>query len=248
MRAILTYHSIDPSGSPISVAPDRFREHVRWLASGRVRVVPLPELAARVPDGDDADAVALTFDDAFANLAAHALPLLHEAGLPATVFVVTGRVGATNGWAGTDGRRIPELPLLGWDALAALPARGFTLGAHGRTHRALAGLSASALHDELAGSADDLTRRTGLRPAAFAYPYGRVDAAAAAAVRATYAIGCTTELRPVHAGDDPALLPRLDAYYLRAPGALEAWGTPAFARRLRLRALARRLPRPGRLA
>ena len=38
MRAILTYHSIDESGSPISVDPDAFRRHVRWLASGRVRV------------------------------------------------------------------------------------------------------------------------------------------------------------------------------------------------------------------
>ncbi|TFG50637.1 MAG: polysaccharide deacetylase, partial [Gemmatimonadales bacterium] len=44
MRAILTYHSIDDSGSPISVAPEQFRAHVRWLQSGVIRVVPLAEL------------------------------------------------------------------------------------------------------------------------------------------------------------------------------------------------------------
>ena len=64
MRAILTYHSIDPSGSPISVSPAAFRRHIEWLASGRVRVVRLEELM-RLPAGEDA--VALTFDDGFAK-------------------------------------------------------------------------------------------------------------------------------------------------------------------------------------
>ena len=56
MRAILTYHSIDESGSPISVAPAAFRRHVEWLASGRVRVVSLEEI---VRLNDAVDAVAL---------------------------------------------------------------------------------------------------------------------------------------------------------------------------------------------
>ena len=38
MRAILTYHSIDDSGSPISIAPADFRRHLDWLTSGRVPV------------------------------------------------------------------------------------------------------------------------------------------------------------------------------------------------------------------
>ncbi len=44
MRAILTYHSIDSSGSPISLSEESFRGHVRFLGSGRVSVVPLAEL------------------------------------------------------------------------------------------------------------------------------------------------------------------------------------------------------------
>ena len=34
MRGILTYHSVDPSGSPISIDEKAFRAHVAWLASG----------------------------------------------------------------------------------------------------------------------------------------------------------------------------------------------------------------------
>ena len=44
MRAVLTYHSIDDSGSPISVRRDAFQRHVKWLASGQVAVAP--DLAA----------------------------------------------------------------------------------------------------------------------------------------------------------------------------------------------------------
>ena len=52
MKAILTYHSVDDSGSAVSVSPDTFRRHVRWLASWRVRVVTVPELLALPPASD----------------------------------------------------------------------------------------------------------------------------------------------------------------------------------------------------
>ena len=39
MKAILTYHSIAPSDSVVSVSPDDFRRHVRWLAESGVPCV-----------------------------------------------------------------------------------------------------------------------------------------------------------------------------------------------------------------
>ena len=33
-RAILTYHSIDESGSVVSVSPSRFQQHVKWIRFG----------------------------------------------------------------------------------------------------------------------------------------------------------------------------------------------------------------------
>lgn len=236
MRGILTYHSIDESGSPISVTAARFASHMRWLASSAVRVVPLAEIAS-VPDGTDA--VAITFDDAFTNFATLAAPVLLDYMFPATLFVVTSHVGNTNAWGGQSDDSVPRLSLLRWDELAALASRGITLGAHGRTHCALDSVSASQVEDEIAGSAADLETRTGTRPISFAYPYGLVNGVAAACVRECYAWGCTTALRILSQSEDAALLPRVDAYYLRPPGRLEAWGTARFARRLRARALAR---------
>ncbi len=240
MRGILTYHSVDPSGSPISIAPEDFERHAAWLASGAVRVVPLAELLA-LPD--DADACALTFDDGFESFAAEAWPRLRDRGLPATMFVVTGRVGTDNAWGGVDEPGIPRLPLMDWDALGRLAEEGLELGAHGRTHPHLDQLDDAAQADEIAGSADDLERRTGARPTTFCYPYGDLDARAVALARAHFARACTTELRALSAADDACRLPRLDAYYYRAPGTLEAWGSPAFRARLWARRAARDLRR-----
>jgi hypothetical protein len=57
MKAILTYHSIDESGSVISIAPAVFEQQVRWLAASRVKVVSLTDLLDLTDDGD---AIAIT--------------------------------------------------------------------------------------------------------------------------------------------------------------------------------------------
>lgn len=236
MKAILTYHSIDDSTSPISVTPATFLEHVRWLARSDIAVVPLERLTA-LPHG--VDAVAITFDDGIANITTTAIPALAEHGFPATVFVVSERAGTTNAWHGRPDRGIPVLPLLSWDALARMGEVGITIGSHTRSHAALAGIDAGSLYDEVEESAATILRRTGMRPHAFAYPYGSVDAAAAAAVRHSYRVACTTRLALLAPSDDAALLPRLDAYYFRRPGRLAEWGSARFAARIRTRAAAR---------
>lgn len=240
MRGILTYHSIDSSGSPISIGEETFRRHVRWLAAGHLPVVGLEEIVRLPPE---ADAVALTFDDGFANFGSIAAPLLLEHGMPATLFVVTEHVGRDNAWMGNGftSRRVPTLPLLGWDALARLSEAGVTLGAHSRTHPQLTTLSGAALNDEVEGSRMRMAERTGRSPTAFAYPYGDLNATVEAAVRAAFSLGCTTELRPLGTENAALRLPRIDVYYLRAPGLLEAWGSARFRYRLELRRHGRRV-------
>ncbi len=237
MRAILTYHSIDPSGSVISMADSVFRNHVEWLGSGAVRVTGVEELLTLDPDED---AVAITFDDGFANFASTAWPVLKEHGLPATVFVVTDRAGGTNAWSDNEDPAIPELPLLDWDSLGRLAEEGVELGSHTRTHARLPGLEAERLTDEVAGAADVLEDRAGVRPAGFAYPYGALDRAAHRMVGDTYRWACTTELGELPAAAEAHRLPRLDAYYYQTSGLLERWGSAPFRLHLWLRGGARR--------
>lgn len=239
MRAILTYHSIDPSGSAISVSAEEFGLHLRWLASGQVRVTSLAELVLL---DDTVDAVALTFDDGFTSFAAAADALLDH-GFSATVFVVTRQTGKTNAWGGRSEPGIPELPLLDWDALGRLKERGIEVGAHTRSHPSLPSLSGPALQDEVLGSARDLHDRMGLEAPSFAYPYGAVSSEAASTVKSAFDLAVTTELRIMQPNEPIHLLPRLDMYYLRQPGRLEQWGTSSFRRRLWFRSGLRRVRR-----
>ena len=222
MRAILTWHSIDTTDSPISIAPAVFRRQVDWLRSGRVTVVGVEELLL-LPT--DADAVALTFDDGFANFATEAAPLLLSAGFPVTVFIVADHVGKDNRWLGSNDE-VPVLPLMNWETLARLHEQGVSIGAHTRTHPRLTD-AGTDLDGELRGSADILERRLGERPAGFAYPYGAVDPRVCAAA-AEFRWACTTEFRTLDGPWSSHSLPRLDAWYLRDRRLLDSWGTARF--------------------
>jgi peptidoglycan/xylan/chitin deacetylase (PgdA/CDA1 family) len=236
VKAILTYHSVDRSGSVISIEPSAFEQHVRWLASGRVRVVALDQLLA-LPNHQHA--VSLTFDDAYVNFAAEAWPRLRREKLPVTLFVPTAYVGRANDWGALPGGSMPQLPILDWPELRRLQDEGVTLGGHSRTHADLRELDEQRLHDEVVGSLDDVENHTGRRPESFAFPYGFVNEKSAQAVRASCRWGCTTRLRPLAGDEPPHLLPRLDAYYLQGPGALENFGSRVFREYMRVRAATR---------
>ena len=238
MRAILTYHSIDSSGSPISLSEEAFRAHVRFFGSGRVAVVPLADLPT-VPD--ETDAIAITFDDGFLNFTSTAMPLLSHLGFPATVFVVSDAVGGSNAWGGKPAPGIPTLPLMSWPDLERARDAGFEIGAHTRNHPHLTGLSNEQAVEEISGCVDRIVSELGERPRRFAYPYGDVNDAVAAVARQTFEHSVTTELSLLGPDDDRALLPRLDAYYFQRSGTIEAWGTAAFRRRLWIRAQGRKV-------
>ncbi len=237
MQAILTYHSVDASGSPISIDPGAFHRHVSWLAAGPVQVMDVDELLAADPA---VDGVALTFDDGFVNFATVAWPLLREHGLPATLCVVTNRTGADNNWDGPQAG-IPTLSLLDWTAIGQLAEEGVSIASHTRSHRRLPEIDSASVEDELWGSAERIEEEVGTRPRGLAYPYGAVDDRTVAAATQVYDWACTTELRLLEPTEPRCLLPRLDMYYFRDSGRLEQWGSGLFRKRIWLRANARRL-------
>jgi peptidoglycan/xylan/chitin deacetylase (PgdA/CDA1 family) len=93
---ILMYHrvaepQVDPWG--LAVRPDRFGEHLAVLRRSR-HPLPMSQFVARLEGGVLCDdAVAITFDDGYADNLREARPRLDAADLPATVFVTTGAVG-----------------------------------------------------------------------------------------------------------------------------------------------------------
>jgi peptidoglycan/xylan/chitin deacetylase (PgdA/CDA1 family) len=248
VRAILTYHSIDTSGSPISVSPAAFRRHIGHALSRSIRIVSMADLLAADDTADDT--VALTFDDGYVNVAREAIPCLVEQGLPATIFVPTAFAGKTSEWARRDRQATPELPLLDWDALGALCEQGIEIESHTRTHRDLTDLPPAELDCEIAGAARDIEERLGRTVSGLAYPYGSVSEDVCRAAAGVHRWACTTSFREL-GSDRPLELPRLDMWYFERPGTFERWGTLAFRRWVRRRntlrrtraALTRLLPR-----
>ena len=97
---ILTYHSIDDSGSLISVSPAAFGAQMEYLHSNGFRALSLRDYVTRLPLGrlPARGAFVITFDDGFRNVHEIALPILRRLGFAATVFVPTDHVGGSATW------------------------------------------------------------------------------------------------------------------------------------------------------
>lgn len=91
--SILIFHRVHRSTDPLFPGePDavRFERTLRWVR-GCFHVMPLADaIAALRRDALPAGALAITFDDGYADNATVALPVLAQLGLPATFFVATG--------------------------------------------------------------------------------------------------------------------------------------------------------------
>jgi len=79
----------------------RFERQMRWIA-GAFEVLPLDRAVARLRDGSlPPRALAITFDDGYADNREVAAPILRRLGLPATFFVTSGMLDGGRMWNDT---------------------------------------------------------------------------------------------------------------------------------------------------
>lgn len=220
---VLTYHSIGEGPPPLCVPPALFERHAETIARSGVPALTVTELARGLHEGGlPPSAVVITFDDGFADTVEVAAPVLARHGLPATVFAVSGHLGASSDWR-SQPAAAPRRTLADAKGLASLVRHGWEIGSHTTLHDPLGTWSAESLVDEGRRSREALERAVGVEIRSFAYPYGIVPPGAAAALAdAGYLAACTTRIGVVRDGADPFLLPRVDAHYLRRPALLAA--------------------------
>ena len=215
--AILAYHSLDTSGSVVSVSPDLFALQMAAIAELGFRGVALREAVSdHGTTGSWPDkTVVITFDDGFASLHEHARAILKQHEFTATVFLVADYVGLSNNWeAPPEG--LGKRPLLTWEQIEELQGAGWEMGAHTRTHPDLRGLSDAALEAEITGSRGALEQRLNCSVETFAYPYGLLDDRCERIALREYKAACTTRFQ--RAGSEPlSRLARVDAYYMGDP-------------------------------
>lgn len=238
MQAILTFHSVDESGSVLSIAPAELQSLVESIRRSGHTLVGLRDMLA-APERPHQ--IALTFDDGMASLYDNALPLLRDLDVPASLFLTTGWLGRENGWP-TNPPAAPRMPMLDWDQVGALHAAGWTIEAHTVDHPDLRDLSDAAIDDELDACDEAIVRQLGARPEGFAYPYGHHDARVEARARSRYRFAVTAGMGQLPSRiADAMCVPRLETYYFRSPRVHVGFGSGTFRAYLLARALLRRL-------
>jgi peptidoglycan/xylan/chitin deacetylase (PgdA/CDA1 family) len=202
----LAYHGVaevamrdDPHG--LFTDPRALRRHIARLRAWGYRLVTFGDLATAVEAGRAAGLAALTFDDGLADNLHGLVPVLHDEGVPATVFVIAGLLGQRHPDYG-DARLLTE------SELRELAAH-VEIGSHSVHHLELTSVPVDVAREELASSRRTLEGLTGKPVDVLSYPFGGVNPTVMQAARdAGYraAAGVSGQ----GAWDEPMHLPRQD--------------------------------------
>lgn len=163
---VLAYHRVGAL-TPMAVdLPDSlFVEQMHLLVETR-RVVRLGEALRLLadPQPPEADPVVVTFDDGTADFLDHALPVLRDLAIPATLYVATAFID--------EGRSFPhEGRPLSWPGLREVLDTGLVdVGTHTHSHLLLDRVDAHTARREFERSVGLVHDRLGVEAVDFAYP------------------------------------------------------------------------------
>lgn len=221
---IITYHSVRPGG-PASrssyVHPDDFANQIGWLVRAGYQVVSLSALADQLEKGLHVpdEWVVITFDDGYADNYHHAFPVLRHYGLPATIFLVTGKVG------------LDPLFLTRAQAIE-MQECGIEFGAHTVDHVSLSSISPENALVQVTESKRQLEVLLGLPAQHFCYPFGHYNLTVETFLRqAKFRTCCTEQAGSVRSGSDALRLRRVGIlgtdtmhdFQLKVRGAYDWW-------------------------
>ncbi len=210
---VLMYHAFDErvAGERYVISRRRFAVQMRLLALLRYQVIRFEELAQGLRAGrlPPPRAAVITIDDGYLDNLTVALPVLRRRRFPATIFLVSRRLGTVADWASSPS--INQRPLLSAEQIKSMRGELVDFGAHTRTHIALAEAPDTEVREEIGGSKTDLEEVLGRPVATLAYPYGSYDERAMEAAEEAGFIGAgTTEPRLVRLSDPPQDIPRIE--------------------------------------
>ena len=196
--AILGYHSISDESIDTAVSAEDLEKQILYLKQKGFVFVSLDNILSWTT-GDISlhKAVAITFDDGYADFEMQALPLLEKYKIPATLFI-TGDTNASRE------KLQNEIPLLSAEAQKRVQENPLvTFGYHGMTHANVEKISGGELRAEITCPTEiDATRF-------FAYPGGHYSEEAVLAVeQAGYVGAVSIKRRLVKRHGNRYLLPR----------------------------------------
>jgi peptidoglycan/xylan/chitin deacetylase (PgdA/CDA1 family) len=213
------YHGVNERGDFFSVSPSVFERQLRYLRA-KVDIISLAQLLEHLAGKPlERDAVALTFDDGYADFRDEAMPILERFKASATVFALAGPVDRKE--LGNDA------PLLAPAESAALACELVTLGSHGLTHKKISRMPRAEMLHELKGSREALAS-AGRALEFFAYPKGSYnEEAKRLAKEAGYAAAFSAVATSVPKDVDRYAIPRIQIDRATSISEFKAKLTPA---------------------
>lgn len=185
---ILMYHRVVPEGSKQrptwNVTPDRFRDQLSGLQRQGYAAWSLSRLVSAAANDEkiEDNVFVVTFDDGYANNFLHALPILEELGIPATVFLATAYLNSAapfpfDDWCDKGRSDVsPDAwrPLTLNECHEMLKSDLIEFGSHTHTHEDFRNRP-EAFHDNLQLSAGVLKQEFGLERPLLSLPYGIIS-------------------------------------------------------------------------
>jgi peptidoglycan/xylan/chitin deacetylase (PgdA/CDA1 family) len=133
---------------------------------------------SQAPLGASQRYIAVTFDDGLNSFAENALPELEKRNIPATLFVVAGRLGTVPTWDTYEestwasvGHVLPGERMLTAEQLREISGK-IIIGSHSSTHPVLTELDQAAARREIEDSRRHLEAIIGTPVTLFSFPYG----------------------------------------------------------------------------
>lgn len=169
--ALLYHHVSDAFTNNITITPQEFGRHMRWLAENNYRALALDEALGCLRHGQPPPprSLLITFDDGYEDVYTTAFPILRQFNLPATVYPIVGAVGHWNEW----NHRAPYIANhLSWPQIDELQRHGLSFGCHTLTHHSLVRFDPARVRTELQSAQAILADKLGRAVTTLSYPYG----------------------------------------------------------------------------
>lgn len=214
---VLMYHTIDSKVDVTTptVSPENFEMQMRFLKENHYNVVNPDKIIAYMTGKEKmpAKTVAITVDDGLLNFYENAYPLLKKYKLPATIFIITDRIGMPG--------------YLGWKELREISDSGLVeVGCHTKSHPWMPTVSVDEkrLHEEISLSKEILESSLGKKIYFLCYPNGAFnDAVKDAAKKAGYKGAFTTNPTKKSAIDDIYAIRRIKMSSKKTNPIVTAW-------------------------
>lgn len=204
---VLQYHHVsEETPAATSISPERFSQHMAWLADNQYRLVSMDEVLELLDKGDslpDKTAV-ITFDDGYTSIYSAAWPVLKKYNWPFTVFVNSQHHDEKNS------------QYMSWEQLREMAKAGVTIGNHSVSHghmiRQQKGEKMAAwrkrMQREIEGAQKRIDQEVGRQPKIFAYPFGEHNAALEKLTADLGYIAFAQHSGPIASSDSLQALPR----------------------------------------